>query len=375
MCGIVGIMSKRKNGLFHADVDMFGEMLFANQLRGAHGTGIFYDIKKKADVFKGQIPSSVFLRSPETKTVFNDIVQKSTFVIGHNRHATKGAVSFENTHPFIEGPITLIHNGTLPYHKDLKDVEVDSHAICHSMGEIGYIETLKKIDGAFALVWFDERDGLLRFIRNTERPLHILETNELFVISSEYKLADWILARKSMTTTQVPISCKVGQLYTYNPHTGKLTDEEVAIKSKTYAVSNYYGHDKWFNNNYDSRTTSNPARMSDNNIPYIDVKVGDSVIFSPIDVNPHGKTFLLQGMAETIIHEGGGSKRDIRANESLVVKMYNSSEQDLNFLLDYVDCSGEVIQIIWKGGNKSVVVKDVRPLPILTNTQLLTTVN
>lgn len=356
MCGIVGILSKRKNGIFHSDMDLFSELLFANQLRGAHGTGIFYDVKStRVDAFKGHMPSSAFLRCEEVKPIFNDIVQKSSFVIGHNRHATKGKINFENTHPFIEGPVTLIHNGTLPYHKDLKDVEVDSHAICHSMSDIGYIETLKKIDGAFALVWFDQRDGKLRFIRNSDRPLYILESSMLFIISSEAKMADWIMTRKSEAQIKDPVMCTVGQLYTYDPKTGQLTDEKVDIKPKTsyLPAAHYYGG-KW------NVPQKHEEPVKDfTNIPYIDVKVGDEVIFSPIDVNPHGKTFLLQGLAETIIYPGGFPQRDLKTTEELTVKVYNESEQHLNLLLDHAICRATVIQIIWKNNAKTVVVKDV----------------
>src|SRR5688500_5153933 len=213
MCGIVGVISKRKNGLFHSDIDIFTDLLFADQLRGAHGTGMFYDVDGVGHAFKGPMPSSSFLRSEKIGPVFNTVVQKSNFLIGHNRHATKGGVSFDSTHPFIEGETVLIHNGTLPSHKHIKDVEVDSHAICHSINEIGHIETLKKIDGAFALVWFDGNTKKLHFIRNTERPLHIVETDDLIVMSSEAGLVEWILKRKLVNKVQPTVSCEVGHLY------------------------------------------------------------------------------------------------------------------------------------------------------------------
>lgn len=372
MCGIVGILSKRHNGLFHADVDIFSELLYADQLRGAHGTGIFYDVKgKRVNAYKGAMPSSAFLRSENLTSIFSDIVQKSSFVIGHNRHATKGKINFDNTHPFIEGPITLIHNGTLPFHKDLKDVEVDSHAICHSMADEGHIKTLEKIDGAFALVWFDQRDLKLRFIRNTERPLWILESNTLFVIASESKMADWIMTRKHETQIAEPVMCKVGQLYTYDPKTGKLEEEKVTIKAKEL-------YPTYYNSKYSMYPSAAP--VTDNNTPfvsYIDVQVGDEVIFSPIDVNPHGKTFILQGLAETINYKDGLSKKDLTSKEELHIKIYNGSEQHLNLLLDHALCRGVVIQIVWKGGTKSVVLKDAIALPVFEpkDHQLLTTVN
>ena len=111
-------------------------MLFADQLRGSHGTGIFWDELGDSKYLKGAMPSSSFLRSKEYPEVAKDIVRLGNFVIGHNRHATKGEINFNNTHPFQEGDIkrrqiTLIHNGTLHSHRHMKNVDVDSHAICN----------------------------------------------------------------------------------------------------------------------------------------------------------------------------------------------------------------------------------------------------
>ena len=368
MCGIVGIMSKRKSGIFHVDMDIFSELLFANQLRGAHGTGIFYDDKTSCSAFKGPMPSSVFLRSKGLDEVIAKIIRSSTFVIGHNRHATKGAINFENTHPFVVGDITLIHNGTLPYHKHLKDVEVDSCAITHAINEKGHVEVLKDLDGAFALAWHDTKDNNLYFTRNTERPLYILETDNLFIISSEQGLAEWIVKRKNQTLTEVPAMCEVGQLYCYNTKTNQLTSEKIDIRPK-YSANNYKG--KWMGGGYDYETNTydnkkwlpetKPVR---NNQYSIDVRTGDRVIFSPIDVHPHGKTFMLQGLAETLIYNEVHTV-NLNPNEEMIVKMYHGSEQDLNSMLDYALCSARVIQVVWKGSKKSVVVSDVKPIVTL----------
>jgi len=40
-------------------------------------------------------------------------------------------------------------------HKEMKNTDVDSHAICHSIVEKGYKETIEGIEGSFALCWYD----------------------------------------------------------------------------------------------------------------------------------------------------------------------------------------------------------------------------
>lgn len=363
MCGIVGVMSKRKTGLFSYDMDAFTDMLFADQVRGAHGTGIFYDIDGKAKTFKGAMPSSAFLRAEKTPAILEEVMKKSNFVIGHNRHATKGEINFANTHPFIVEDITLIHNGTLHHHKNMKDVDVDSHAICHSIADVGHLETLKKLDGAFALVWYDSKEERLHFIRNTERPLHLIETDNLFIISSEAGLAEWIIKRRGIKGASEPKMCEVGQLYTYDIHTNKLTEETVDIRPKYQAFGGKYypDVDYYYGQSYTPPHQPPVKRHHDTKWDYVDVRVQDEVIFSPIDVSPHNKTNLLTGIADALVYDG---KTDtLPAKSMLQVKYYHPHYDSLNALLEHATCIGTVMQIIFKGNTKTCVIRNVRPMP------------
>lgn len=186
MCGIVGVIAKGAKGLYPVDVKIFEQMLFADQLRGIDGTGVFYDTVKDG-VLHSKLPitGTEFLNHKDYPKLAADINRESSFVIGHNRAATKGSLTKENTHPFKEGGITLVHNGTLWTHKHLKDVEVDSHAITHSIADAGLDETLDKLHGAYTLVWHDDGNSTLNIIRNNQRPLAIIETKYAFYICSE----------------------------------------------------------------------------------------------------------------------------------------------------------------------------------------------
>lgn len=215
MCGIVGLISKTKFGFYHNDLKIFKEMLWADQLRGTDGTGTFYVNKEgKSTVVKAPTSAYPFLEGLFDKAE-SDIIKEGRILIGHNRAATKGTKTWNNTHPFQEDHISLVHNGTLYTHKHLADTDVDSHAICHAISKQGYQRTLKELWGAFALVWYNESNKRLYLVRNKERPLNIVESKGLFVISSEPGLASWILERNKEDVINVT-NMEVGKLYSFD---------------------------------------------------------------------------------------------------------------------------------------------------------------
>lgn len=283
MCGLVSIISKQKNGIYISDMKVFTEMLFADQLRGSDGTGIMYNQKDKMRVLKGAIASSDFVNSDTYDKAVDEIIKNGNFVVGHNRAATKGKLSHMNTHPFRQDHITLVHNGTLNTHKHLADTEVDSHAICVSIAKIGYKETIKKINGAFALIWTDSRNKTLNFIRNSQRPLWIVETPFLYILVSEKELAYWILARNNqhvVSTKEVPI----GVLHQFE--FGKYD------KYETEQVELY---------SYQSFTSTAgfkpqvSAFLPDNSKPLVETspEVGDKIRFLAVDIDPENKSKLI----------------------------------------------------------------------------------
>jgi predicted glutamine amidotransferase len=250
MCGIVGLITKQKNGFTNTEISIITQMLYANEVRGDDGTGIFYNTKKNKahlKVLKGPICSSLFVKSDAyqaaTKTFFSD----SNFIIGHNRSATKGKIDFDCTHPFREQHITLVHNGTLTSHKELNATsDVDSHAICHSMSSKGTVETLKEIDGAFALAWFDSKEKTLNLSRNYQRPLHIVETASSFIISSELELALWVLKRNN-TSVIKSFEIEPKKIYSFSlTDMTSFKEREVEFKTFVFPTNQYnYSNNKW----------------------------------------------------------------------------------------------------------------------------------
>jgi len=201
MCGIVVAIAKYKAGLSQKHISVFNQMLFVDQLRGSDGTGVFYDTRVAGEclVLKDNVASSRFMGQPRYNKAAEQWFHDSTFLVGHNRAATKGETTWKNTHPFVSGDITLIHNGTLWAHKHLADVDVDSHAICISIDKIGIEETLLKLDGAFVLVYHDAKDDTINIVKNDKRPLAMIETDNCYYFMSELAMGEWIVGRNRET--------------------------------------------------------------------------------------------------------------------------------------------------------------------------------
>lgn len=207
MCGIVCVIQKNwDKPLGHLGQRVFKQMLFANALRGTDGTGYFYYNNKTSKVIFQKLPVPSWEAIPKMPEL-DKLMSDGRWVVGHNRKATAGQHTEANTHPFIDEFITLVHNGTLSNHWDLeKDVgneDVDSKLIPKLMNKYGNKKALELLQGAYALVWYDDTKRRIFFARNEERPLFIVETDDFYVLSSEEELATWILSRNSLDVTRI----------------------------------------------------------------------------------------------------------------------------------------------------------------------------
>jgi asparagine synthetase B (glutamine-hydrolysing) len=168
MCGHAGVAGR----INQAEERAFRELLILDSIRGEHSTGIAAVSHHGVDITKvvGD-PFELF----RTKGWEQTMKRINRVLIGHNRYATQGAVNKKNAHPFNVGAITGAHNGTLTNKYQLHEgyqFEVDSEAMLNHIEQKGLSSALSTARGAWALVWWDDRDDTLNFIRNGERTLY-----------------------------------------------------------------------------------------------------------------------------------------------------------------------------------------------------------
>jgi hypothetical protein len=197
MCGIVGVaggdIGKVENAVFQ-------DLLQVDVIRGPHSTGIAAVHKAGgSQVFKRALLPPDLFSMKGCKDVFNDY-GKNIALIGHNRWATMGKINALNAHPFEFDTLVGCHNGTLRNKHKLVDhlnFETDSEALFHNFEKRGVEETIKEVDGAFALVWATHNDRTLHFLRNDDRPLWYTfsKDNESFFWASERWMLQGVLAR------------------------------------------------------------------------------------------------------------------------------------------------------------------------------------
>lgn len=243
MCGIVGFITPDYKK-FKERKDFLTQAIFADTLRGAHSTGVFsVSSNKEVNYFKKAVSGPDFLEMKGTDRILN---KDGRIMVGHNRWATMGSHINANAHPFYIGSIVGVHNGTLTgnwrhYLPAGNDWNVDSQAIMNALAVEPYKEVLEKLEGAFTLAWYDERDEKFRIVRNSERPIHIAKIADsgAHAFASEKLMLEWLLARNGLKVEKI-YSPEPGEIFTFDhKNLSEFTVEKVTVKKKVEAVSHF----------------------------------------------------------------------------------------------------------------------------------------
>lgn len=203
MCGLVGIAGDTTNSW----KDIFTELLIIDCVRGMHSTGAGFvsrGAKGHKEEFKlAKKPGHPFnvIWSDEYKDgMATNNPQK--VMLGHNRFATIGEKNEKNAHPFAFNNVMGMHNGTLDkycikYLDQVSEDGTDSEAIFNTINKVGVKETMTLVTGAWALVWFDNRDHTINFLRNDKRPLHYCYSEDRCTLlwASEATMLRYVMAR------------------------------------------------------------------------------------------------------------------------------------------------------------------------------------
>lgn len=203
MCGIVGSICKVNHGFDREDLTWFQQALLVDTLRGLDSTGLFM-VDNDQEVKWAKVASHPLrlMQQKRTEEIFNQAVWKGRAVVGHNRKATVGNITNENAHPFVEGHIILVHNGSVHNATEVAkdkgvEVEVDSHVIAHLLAtEEDVPAAIAKLRGAFAVVWYNQQNHTLNMVRNDDRPLAFAESARAIYFASEPEMLDWTLSRR-----------------------------------------------------------------------------------------------------------------------------------------------------------------------------------
>ena len=193
MCGIFGILGHPKA----AELTFFG--LHALQHRGQESAGISVSDGESIQTRRGQgLVSEVFSNDEYLE-------MKGNQAIGHVRYTTAGDSGLLNAQPLVfrysGGQVAVAHNGNLVNAKRLReqlerqgsifqtnsDTEVIPHLIARSGPPIdqAFQDSLRVIEGAYALLLMTEKQMIAAQDPRGFRPLSLGQFENAWVVSSE----------------------------------------------------------------------------------------------------------------------------------------------------------------------------------------------
>lgn len=233
----------------------------------------------------------------------------------------------------------------------------------------GEDETIKKIDGAFALVWYNGATKTLNLTRNDDRPLHLIECSNCWIISSELGLGLWIAERSKFAVTD-SFQLETKKVYTFNlDNFNSFTTREVENYKwvSKHAVGAWKGH--WPYEDQDQGSTFQSRRdkfhkekekQKSNVIPLPAgskvLNYGDPITFKPDWLEGKDATSCLiyddKRMEHFIIGE-------IEGSDDVEVRIYGKYQ----YLLGFIDAEilrASVMSTTLRKGRKIYCVDNVK---------------
>ncbi len=235
MCGLFGMASTY---LSQGELALLRPMVHLSSLRGVDSVGVCHIFKEKkktqTHILKGAVLPAKLIYSDELEEFQKKHHNNIYAVLGHTRHATVGTVKASNAHPFRVEHIVWMHNGSIPLLVPKDSSKTDSETIFEMLAEDGLTSTLERIKhGAYALVWYDQKENKVNFVRNSERPLTFIKTAGFLGWLSEKDAAVYFES-KSWFHKATFMELPVNTLATFTPGSVNLELTSLAPKYISY---------------------------------------------------------------------------------------------------------------------------------------------
>lgn len=331
-------------------------MLMLDVVRGKHATGFASlngtTAKYEYSIAKDAVNSIDFVDSKECTAL---MAKKHWVLMGHNRHATQGAIIKENSHPFEFDNIIGAHNGSLNYgwktsmHDSLQRV-VDSEALYSQMNHSDAKTTWPKVNGAAALTWLDKRDNTLHFLRNKERPLFFTTLNKgtTLIWASEPWMIHVACEREGVDIDSNPKEVLVDQHYTFQIELK--SDYKIPVKKEkveAYVAPKWNGNTGYYNSNtYSSRYSDYDDGSA--HLTKEGIKCGEEVEFTIDTINDR------MDMGRQVAHVFGETLKGTQVRmfnvdslkyEDILLEMWEYEDMVFKGIAKYTTYSGLIIDI------------------------------
>mgnify|MGYP000929435697 CR=1 FL=1 len=294
MCGVLGLFGK----IDHRLHTMFETMLTLSQSRGIDSTGVAA-IGTKVNIVKDTVFALDLLKSAEYKDKV--LKNKNLCLLGHNRAATRGVVSKDNAHPFKQGNIVLVHNGTL--WKNIKtdaNVDTDSESICAGINEKGVAEVWKEMDGDATVLYFDTAKGTFNMVSNGKRPLVFAYTADMctLIVASEKVFIEQTAERYGIKLSKNTVwAPKDNDLWTFSINKKGVIQEQGQALSTRPLYQTGYGFSKQYrySNKHEGYTVILPKKEDDDikSLPFMqgDVKFKSQKVAHTLSKEDWARTY------------------------------------------------------------------------------------
>jgi len=325
MCGLVGIYS---SNMLNKHKDALADLLYLDTWRGKDSTGVAA-LRHNADtaILKATVPGYEFVEGPK----LDQHLRLNDFCwIGHNRFGTVGKNIKTNAHPFQildeDGACLIVgaHNGTLKNKHVLTDhvqFGTDSEALFNEIALNGVEEAIGKVEGAWAITYYDHDVEELRILRNKERPLFyaweegrksLIWASELWMIRivcprRDIKLEeDKIFTFNEDTLYKFPVPLKVNQALEMERQGGLVGKTPAFFQHQTWDKSRWIG----------GQQQGTPAKAIQKTTPEAETSRSETPPGSAIlnKTTSSGTTSLAAGDQQTKKNESGSEKPDSPSN-------------------------------------------------------------